>query len=405
MWLLRLAWKNLWRNRSRTLITVSAVAFATFFSIITGSLKEGVFNNLVKNIVSSYTGHLQVHQKGYQDEQILDNSFKKSALLERIIENIPETGAVAPRLESFALVSSGELTKGCMVLGIDPEKENKITSVKEKLVNGRYLSIADRGVLIGAGLAKKMNVSINDELVLIGQGYHGSSAAGRMPVRGIVKMGSPQLNDKILFMSLPAAQELFGADSLLSSLIISLDDNTEPSGVAGNIRTAIGDQYEVKTWGEILPEVKQHIETDTNNMRYVQYILYLLISFGIFSTLLIMMVERRFETGMLLALGMSKLRIQWLLMTESLFTVMLGSITGILMSIPLVLYFKNQPLRITGEAAKAYERFGFEPIFPASADPMVFLSQGLIVFVIGLILSLYPLYAVMRMHPVMAMKK
>lgn len=405
MWILKLAWKNLWRNRSRTLITVSAVAFATLFSIITGSLKDGIFNNLVKNIVSSYTGHLQVHLKGYHEEQILDNSFQVSDKLESDIGNMPQVVAVAPRLESFALVSSGDLTKGCIVLGIEPEKENIITSVKDKVVQGSYLDETDRGVLLGAGLAKKMNLGINDELVLIGQGYHGSSAAGKMPVKGIVKMGSPQLNDKILFMSLPAAQELFGADSLLSSLVISLNDNADLSQLAGNLSSAIGPQYEVKTWEEIMPEIKQHIETDTNNMRYVQYILYLLISFGIFSTLLIMMVERRFETGMLLALGMSKMRIQWLLMTESLFTVMLGSITGILISIPPVLYFEKQPLRLAGETAKAYERFGFEPIFPASADPMVFLGQGMIVFIIGLILSLYPLYVVMRMHPVTAMKK
>ncbi len=141
-----------------------------------------------------------------------------------------------------------------------------------------------------------MNLSIN-ELVLIGQGYHGSSAAGKMPVRGIVKMGSPQLNDRILFMSIPAAQELFGADSLLTSMVISLSDNADLSGVAGAIRSAIGPKYEAKTWEEIMPEIKQHIETDSNNMRYVQYVLYLLISFGIFSTLLIMMVEGVLRQG------------------------------------------------------------------------------------------------------------
>jgi putative ABC transport system permease protein len=405
MWILRLAWKNLWRNRGRTLSTVSAVAFATLFSIITGSLKEGVFNNLIKNIVSSYTGHLQVHLEGYHDEQILDNSFRKTSQLESIMLNTPGVKAIAARLESFALASSGVITKGCMVMGIEPERENQITSVKEKLVQGNYLSENDSGVLIGAGLAKKMNLGINDELVMIGQGYHGSSAAGKMPVRGIVKMGSPQLNERILFMSLPAAQELFGADSLLSSIVVLLDDNADLSLSAVMIRSSIGPQYEVKTWEDIMPEIKQHIETDTNNMRYVQYILYLLISFGIFSTLLIMMVERRFETGMLLALGMSKLRIQWLMMTESLFTVMLGSITGILISIPPVLYFEKQPIRLAGETAKAYEKFGFEPIFPASADPNIFLGQGMVVFVIGLILSLYPLYVVMRMQPVAAMKK
>ncbi len=93
------------------------------------------------------------------------------------------------------------------------------------------------------------------------------------------------------------------------------------------------------------------------------------------------------------------------MMTESLFTVMLGSITGILISIPLALYFEKQPLRLAGETARAYEKFGFEPIFPASADPMIFLGQGFVVFVIGRTLYYTSLYVVMRMNPVTAMKK
>lgn len=153
-----------------------------------------------------------------------------------------------------------------------------------------------------------------------------------------------------------------------------------------------------------MPEVKQHIETDTRNMRVVQWILYLLISFGIFSTLLIMMVERRFETGMLLALGMSKWRIQLLMVMESLMTVMLGSVVGILVSIPAVWYLHDRPIRITGETAKAYERFGFEPIFPAAFDAGIFIEQGLVVFLIGLALSMYPVYKIARLNAVKAMK-
>jgi len=155
----------------------------------------------------------------------------------------------------------------------------------------------------------------------------------------------------------------------------------------------------------MMPEIQQHIATDSNNMQAVQLLLYLLISFGIFSTLLMLMVERKFEMGMLVAVGMKKVKLAILLLIESIFTVISGCLLGILVSIPLVFYLNKHPIRLGGETAKIYERFGFEAIFPTSTSIEIFISQGIIVLVIGLILSLYPVYKTLRLNPVTAMKK
>ena len=402
MWLFKLAWKNLWRNRSRTLITTSAVAFATLVSILSASLKEGIFDNLVKNIVSSYTGHLQVHLKGYQDEQLLDNSFRQDADMDAMLGKAGVTST--PRLETFALASSGNKTKGCLVLGIDPLREKMITGWDSRITAGSYLAPGGKDVVLGDRLAARMVLRVGDTVVLIGQGYHGSTAAGKYRIRGLLTLGSPQLNERLLLMPLPLAQDFLSADSMLTHQVLLMRKGGSLEEKANLLRRQLGSRYEVLTWEQIMPDVKQHIETDTRNMRVVQWILYLLISFGIFSTLLIMMVERRFETGMLLALGMSEARIQSLMVLESLATVMLGSLSGVLLSIPLVWYLHDRPLRITGDAARAYERFGFEPIFPASLNPMLFLEQGLVVFLIGLALSMYPVYKVARLDAVKAMR-
>jgi ABC-type lipoprotein release transport system permease subunit len=405
MWLIKLAWKNLWRNRSRTIITTSAVAFATLVSVLAKSLQEGVFDNLVKNIVSSYTGHIQVHLKGYFDEQVLDNSMQYNRQLQQQVGEIEGVTAVAARLESFSLVSSGDKTKGCMVIGIMPQQENYITALGRKMKSGRY-DAADSGqVLIGEGLSTRLNANIGDTIILIGQGYHGSTAAGKYKVGGILHLGSPQLNDRLLVMNLSKAQNLFSADSMVTSFIVALDEGADLNSISNEIHHRAGSAYEVMTWEQIMPDIKQHIETDTQNMNVIQWILYVLVSFGIFSTLLIMMVERRYETGMLVAIGMTKSRLQLLVMLESLLTVVMGSVLGMLLSLPVVSYLSRHPIRITGEMAKAYQRFGFEPIFPTSTDPMIFLGQGMIVFIIGLALSLYPVYVVAKLDPVKAMRK
>lgn len=405
MWILKLAWKNLWRNKSRTFITVSAIFFAVILSTTAESLKQGVFENLVKNVVSFYTGYIQVHKAGYQDEQILDNSFSQSAEIEKYILSQQNIESLTPRLESFALASSEELTKGCLIAGISPDDENKITALKDKLVKGSYLDNNDHAVLIAEGLAERLKLQVNDTIFLIGQGYHGSTAADKYRVKGILRFGSPQLNDKILYMPLQAAQEFFSADSMITSYILSINDKQELDTDAFNIRKAIGEDYEVMTWEELLPEIKQHIVTDSNNMKVVQGILYLLICFGIFSTMLMMMLERKFEMGMLVAIGMKKSKLILLFIAESVLTVLIGCIAGILASIPLIYYLNKHPIRFGGDTARVYERFGFEAIFPASTESSIFINQAIIVLIIGLLLSLYPVLKVMQLNPVLAMKK
>lgn len=404
MWLIKLAWKNIWRNRIRSFITMAAIFFAVILSVLTSSLKDGVFDNLIKNVVSFYTGYVQVHKKDYWAEQILDNSFAASVQTEQNILRDKNVKSVTSRLESFALASSGNMTKGSLVVGINPEQENKITFLKNKLKQGTYLSDKDHAVLLSQGLAERLKLRVNDTVVLIGQGYHGAIAAGKYPVQGIVKFGSPDLNDKVLFMPLAAAQDLYSASGMVTSYVLFLKDLKKLHTTAADVRKATGPEYETMTWEELLPEVKQHIEADTNSMKYIQGILYLLICFGIFGTLMMMLVERKFEMGMLVAIGMKKKALIALLLLESMLMVFAGCLLGIAASIPLVFYLNRYPVKMGGETAKVYEKFGFEAVFPTSTDVANFVNQGLVVLVIGLLLSLYTIYKVIRLNPVSAMK-
>ncbi len=206
-------------------------------------------------------------------------------------------------------------------------------------------------------------------------------------------------------MPLTLAQEFFSASGMITSYILSLHHTKNLEPTATTVAAELGNNFEVLTWGDLVPDIKQHIETDTNNAKYVQGVLYMLICFGIFGTSLMMMVERKFEMGMLVAIGMTKIKLMILFAIESIFTVLAGCLLGIIASIPLVYYFNRHPIKIGGDTAETYQRFGFEPIFPTSVDASNFIRQGVIVVIIGLILSLYPMYKAMRVNPVSAMKK
>lgn len=405
MWLIRLAWKNLWRNRHRTLIAMASIFFAVLLAVVTSSLQQGVFDNMIKNVVSFYSGYLQVQHPGYWDERILDNTFpERSDRLQAIRKN-PEITAVAPRLESFALASSLELTKGCMVVGISPREEDLITGLSGKVVEGRYLAEGDSGVLVGQGLARRLKVQVGDTIVLLGQGFQGATAAGKYVIQGILKFGSPDLNNQFLFLTLPQAQSLYGAEARLTSYVLSLQDPARLAEVEASVNGALGSGLTVMTWEEMMPEMVQHIKTDNGSMYIIQGILYLLVALGILGTLLMMMIERKYEMGMLVAIGMKKVKLMQLMIVESVVTVLTGCALGLMTSLPLVYWLKEHPIRFTGQMGDVYEEFGFEPIFPASLDPGIFLGQGLIVLSMGLLLSLYPIVRIARLDPVNAMKK
>lgn len=402
--LLLLAWRNLWRNRNRSLITMASVWCAVVLAVALSSLQKGIFDNLIANVVSFYSGYAQVHAAGYQEEQTLENSFVLTDSVRQSVLAVPGVTAATPRLEAFALASTGEKTRGCMVAGIDPEGEDRVTQLKSKVVAGDYLRPDGQGLLMAEGLAKRLQAGVGDTVVLLGQGYYGATAAGKYAVGGILRFGSPVLNDQVVFMPLALAQQWLDAPDLATTLVISPEKPKQIETVAAALRTALPADFEALTWKEMMPDIHEHIQTDTATTVIILGVLYLLISFGIFATVLMMLAERRREFGMLVALGMRKWQLARIVLMESVFVTFTGCLLGIVISIPLVWWLQEHPIRISGDMAEVYERFGFEAVFPATLDPAIFVQQALAVLCIALVLSLYPVANVLAIKPVEAMR-
>lgn len=401
----KLTWRNLWRNKRRTFITMASVTFAVFLAILMQSFQKGVFDNLVKNVVSFYYGYIQIHKNGYWDEQVLDNSFAYNDSLAKQLNLNPHIKEIIPRIETFVLASIGTNTKGCMLVGTDALKENELTGLKNKIIKGDYFNNNENVALVAEGLAKRLNISVNDTIVLLGQGYQGAMAAGKYKVKGIIQFGSPSLNDGLVYLPLITAQALLNADNMITSIALAIDDPENISLIQKEVLHITGKEYEVMNWTELMPEIANHIKADGASFYVFTGILYLIIAFGIFGTILMMTAERRYEFGMLIAIGMKKIRLGLILLYETILITILGVISGILISLPFTIYFNQKPLRFTGEIADIYERFGFEALFPTALDTGIFITQSMIVLIIAFIIGLYPLWHISRINPVNAMKK
>ena len=403
--ILKLIWRNLWRNSRRTLITMASIAFAVFFAILMKSFQNGVFNNLIKNVVGYYSGSIQIHQKGYWDEQVLDNSFEFEHHLIKKINQNPQIKQIVPRLETFVLISKEISSKGCLLVGTDVIQENKLTGLKSKLINGRYFENNEAVVILSEGLAKRINAKTNDTIVLFGQGFHGAMAAGKYKIKGIVHLAMPTLNDTFVYMPLSESQYFLSAEDRLTSLSLGIDNPKNTPTIVKNLKSTLGPKYEVMPWQEMMPEIANHIKADGFSFYVFSGILYLIIGFGLFGTLLMMTLERTYEFGMLLAIGMKKSKLKIILLGETFLITLFGVVLGMLFSLPTVLYLQEKPIQFSGEIAKAYEQFGFEAIFPAELNLNIFSTQSLIVLAMALLIGLYPLWFVSGLDPVKAMKK
>jgi ABC-type lipoprotein release transport system permease subunit len=403
--ILKLVWRNLWRNKHRTFITMMSISFALTFAILMESFKKGVFDNLIEDVVSFYHGYIQIHKKGYWDEQILDNCFVATESLTKILKKNPHVKEVVPRLETFVLGSLGGKTKGCLLVGTDPEKEDNLTQLKSKIISGDYFKKDERVALVASGLAKRLSLNVHDTVILLGQGYHGVMAADKYLVKGIVQFGSPELNNGLIFLPISTAQNFLSAENMLTSISLGIDKPENMGRIQQDIEGHLDTDYEVMNWKQMMPEIDKHIKADGVSFYIFTGILYLIVSFGIYGTILMMTAERKFEFGMLVAIGMKKILLGIMLFVETFFITLLSLIVGFFFSLPFVIYFNRFPPRFSGEFAKAYEQFGFEPIFPTAIDPAIFLSQAAIVLVLAFIIGLYPLWYIFKLDSIEAMKK
>ncbi|MEO9964248.1 MAG: FtsX-like permease family protein [Reichenbachiella sp.] len=404
MMYLKLAWRNIWRNKRRTFITMASIVFAVLLAILLNSVKEGVLIKMQENVVSFYTGAVQLHKAGYWDEKTLDNSMTYSDSLVAQVVNHPDVDAAIGRLESYALAASEKYTKVCMVVGIEPENETLVTSLDEKIVAGDYILSDDKGVLVSEGLAEYLKLTVGDTLVIIGQGYHGVSAAGKFPIRGLIRFASPQLNRTMVYLPMTLAQQLFGAPDRITALVLNVDDVSDADRIERELSSEVGAHYEVMGWKVLLPELNQVLEGERAENVIFLFVLYMLIAFGIFGTVIMMTIERQYEFGVLVAIGMRNLKLSGVVVMENIMISVMGAILGTLISIPVVGYFYKFPIRISGDLQKAYENFGFEPIFYFSIAPKIFYSQTVVIFCVALVLSLYPLLKITRLKPVNAMR-
>ena len=476
---IKIAWRNIWRNRSRTLITISAVAFATFFALTMRSFQLGTYDNMICNFIEMYSGYITIEHPLYSDDPVLENSIVNSDSIEKAIVKTENVEFILPKLTYFSLSSFKKQTKGVLINGIDVENQDKVSKISDKIVKfritesvlsklkteltpelfektealkgksftkaeyiskeleipeeectkyqeifekhasypGKYLTPKDKGVIIGNRLSEYLKINTGDTLVLLGSGYQGVTAADKFPVRGIVKIANPKLDRTMVYSSLKNVQNYLSCTftndktgkekHLLSSYAVYLKDHSYDNVIDTKVQIKSilnPDKYIARDWKEANKELAQQIQSDDQSGQMLMGILYLVIGFGIFGTVLMMTAERKREMGVMIAVGLRKTKLAAIISLELTFLGLTGLIAGFGLSTPLILLGYYNPVRLTGEAAESMSKMGFEPVMGMAWFDSYMLEQAEVVIVIMLLVMIYPVWAISKIKVANALR-
>lgn len=383
---------------------MASVFFGVVLSVLMTSMQYGSYDSMINNVVKFYSGYAQIFTEAYHENKTINNTMELTDSIKAIVKQAPHITYMAPRLEYFALASSEELTKGALIVGIDPEMESHVTDVAKWVEAGQYINQGDDGVMVSINLANYLKIKVGDTLVLYGQGYHGITAADLFPVRGILNFPSPDLNNQLIYMDIKTCQKFFGSPNRITSLILMVEDYHYLPTTMAYLKKVIDTPLEVMSWDELQPELVQMIEGDRAGGIFMKLILYLVVAFGIIGTIIMMMAERTRELGVTISIGMQRYSLATILYIETLLTGLVGSFIGIVVSIPLVVYLFKNPIPLTGNAAKTMIDMGMEPLMYFSQSPFVFYNQALTVFLITLIVGFIPVYKAFNLKLNQALK-
>lgn len=380
--------------------------FAVVSALFVESMEQGAHDQMIENMTSFHTGYIQIQDYRYEDEPSLDNAFHfDDSFEERIKNETQQIEILAPRIETFMLAAGEEITRGAMILGIEAEKEQALNDLKRRLSSGRFFEPGDGTAVMGSGLAGRLNLAVGDTLVLLGQGRFGATASGLFQISGLIDHPLREMNNQVVYLSLPDAQWMLSAEDHITNLLINPSSQTHTTQVATSLNEMLeNDELRVLTWREMMPELIDALEFDRASSRVFMGILYVVIGFGIFGTILTMTLERTREFGILLSVGMYRTKLALMVFIETFFISILGVIAGFVLGLMVLLYFYFNPIELSGDMADLILDFGFEPILPMALSPEIFLWQGIIIFLITTIICLYPSFKIARMNILTAKK-
>ncbi len=416
-----LAWRNLWRYKRRTWLTVGAMVFSNVLLVFMVTLQFGTYGMMIENSLKAFSSHIQISHTGYHHDnkmrQILPNI---QSTVNTLRKQFPEAAFTA-RASTFVLAASEERSFGLQIVGVEPAFEPAISTIPGLMTHGHYLTqslnhapIAETDeipiqartpIILGAQLAKNLKVNIGEELTLMGSGLDGSFAAGIAVVAGIFSSGIADIDRTVAQISLTDFNTLFTMEKAGHNIMVNAPNIADTPLLTSRINPFLSSHknIEILTWEQRHPEIKQAIQSDMVSSWVMFAVLALLVSFSVLNTQLMSVLERTREFGIMLAIGFKPSRLARLIALETTLMALIGFAIGLLLGGALAFYLSIAGFSYPGMEESAATFNLPSKIYPSLSPAALMLGPG-IIFMGCMLAAIYPSLRVFFLQPVSAMR-
>lgn len=398
------SWRNVWRSKTRSLVIITAITLGVFAGVYTVAFMFGWVNQRVASVINTEMSHIQIHHPEYLETYEMHDYLLNTDEMVSAISSFESVKAVTDRVIVNCMIASAETGAGVQLIGVDPQQEMQVTNIHQKVIDGEYFTgVKTNPIVIGEKLAEKLKVKVRSKLVITITEMNGTLTGGAFRVAGIYKTANTSYDEMKAFVRAEDIQRLVKLDSNAGhEIAILLNENGTEKKVAEQVRAMYPDT-QVLAWTQLLPEMEM-LNENMNLMLYIFVgIILLALGFGIVNTMLMVILERVKELGMLMAVGMNRARVFSMIVLETVFLSLTGGSIGILLAVVLTaitgktgidLSYWAQGLNSLGYDSVIYPEIGFDSV----------VAVTVLVIITGVVSAIYPARKAIKLNPAEAIR-
>jgi ABC-type lipoprotein release transport system permease subunit len=403
--IIKISWRNVWRNRARSIVIILAIAFGLWGGITATGFMTGMIQQMFKSTVKSQVSHVQIHHPKFSQERLTTLNIPNPEAVFGAVDKVPNLIAYTGRTIAGGMVNTASMSSAVDIIGIDPEAENRTTGLGDHVKEGEYFGEGmEQSVLMGAKLAKKLNMIAGDRIVLTFQNLTGDITSAAFRISGIYQTANSMNDERNLYVRHTDMDQLMGDTPVINEIAVLLTDHL----LADQVRDQLVKQFpdlEIRSWSQVAPELAYMTQMSGMALMVLVIIILMAMAFGLLNTMLMTIFERTRELGVLMAVGMNKGRVFLMILLETTFLVITGSVVGAILGGTTINLTGRAGVDLTSVGGDTLSDFGMEAIIYPALESHFYLNLSILVLITALGAAVYPALKAIRLKPADAVRK
>ena len=401
-----ISWRNIWRTPSRSAVIITAVALGLLAGGFISAVSTGLINQAFESTIYHQVSHIQIHNPDFIANPDARHLIEGGSGLADKVRAYDEVKAVSERVALNGMIASAGMSSGVRIAGVDPGRETETTRINEKIVEGTFFTEPGRlpSIIIGQGLADKLNSSAGSRVVMNFQDAEGGLVSASFRVEGIFSVVSTAFEERTVYVRDKDMQNLIGVPGAVTEIAVLLEDGDKYRPMTARLQSAFP-EVKVRNWEELAPDLYYQREMVGLSLIWVMVIILIGVAFGILNTILMSVLERTRELGMLMSIGMKKIKVFSMVLMETALLSVTGGCAGLLLSFAMVKMLSRRGLDLSIVGGENFRMLGMSPEIYPDLEPVFYLQVALLLIICAVLSAVYPALKAVQLEPAEAVRK